>query len=73
MIIYTKHAESRIQQRKLNKSEIEDTILNPAKTILSFRERQLAQKLFAGKILEVVFKKEDNNFIILTAYWLKEE
>lgn len=70
--IYTKHAKIRIEQRKLSKDEIEKTVALSDKILPSFKGRMLAQKLFNDKVLEVVYKKEQNILIILTAYWLEE-
>ena len=69
--IYTKHTKIRIEQRKLLRDEIEETIIGPDKTFASFWGRKIAQKEFQGKILEVVYKEENFNvIIIITAYWL---
>ncbi len=73
MIIYTKHSETRLLQRNIEKKKIQKTILNPDKKITSFRKRWLARKKFADLELEVVFIPEDNDFIIITAYWLYKE
>ena len=70
--IYTKHARIRIEQRKLSKKQIENTVINPDKTLPGFKGRTLVQKSFGSNIIEVVYKREQNNFIILTAYWLEE-
>lgn len=70
--IYTEHAKVRIEQRKLSKEQIEKAVSSPDKILPSFKGRILVQKSFNDEILEVVYKKEQNNFIILTAYWLEE-
>ena len=70
--IYTKHAKIRIEQRKLLKEKIEETVSSPDKILPSFKGRSLAQKSFGSETLEVVYKKEGSSFIILTAYWLEE-
>lgn len=73
MFIYTKHANLRIKQRNLLLKQIEETLISPNKILSAFRGRQIAQKTFGRQVLEVVFKKEKDNIIILTAYWLEEE
>lgn len=70
--IYTKHSKVRIKQRNLKSQQIEETIIEPDKVTSSFRGRLIAQKNFSGQTLEVIFKKQGNNVIIITAYWLKE-
>lgn len=70
--IWTKHLNLRMKQREFSKKEIEETIINPDNKLSSFRKREIAQKNFKDKTLEVVFKKENDKIIIITAYWLKE-
>ena len=67
--IYTRHAQTRIGQRTLIKSQIEQTVLEPDRILPSFKGRQLAQKEFPGYTLEVVYKQEEKGIVILTAYW----
>jgi hypothetical protein len=38
----------------------------------SFRRRELARKDIGGKILEVVFKRELDEIVVITVYWLEE-
>ena len=71
MLIYTSHAERRIKQRNLSRSQIEETVLQPDRVLPGFRERMLAQRGFSGNILEVVYRQERKITIILTAYWLE--
>ena len=68
--MYTKHALTRIEQRNLIKSQIEQTVLQPDRIPPSFKGRQLAQREFSGYTLEVVYKQEEEGIVILTAYWL---
>ena len=70
--IYTKHVNIRIEQRNISKTEIEQTILEPDKTMPAFKGRSIAQKDFRGQTLEVVFKRTDKGILIITAYWLKD-
>ena len=70
--IYTKHSKVRIKQRNLKSQQIEETIIEPDKVTSSFKGRLITQKNFSGETLEVIFKKQGNNVIIITAYWLKE-
>lgn len=70
IFIYTKHANLRIKQRNLSTRQIERTILSPDRTLPSFQKRLLVQKKFGHKTLEVIYRKEGEKIIILTAYWL---
>ena len=73
MFIYTRHAERRIEQRRLFKAQIEEAVLQPDKVLPGFKKRKLAQRDFSGNILEVVYRREGNTTVILTAYWLEED
>ena len=69
---YTQHIKTRIRQREVRHEQIESTVTRPDRTQPGFGGRQLAQKRFYGKLLEVVYKKEEDRIILITAYWLRE-
>jgi len=74
VIIYTRHAKERLSQRKIPESFIEQTLSSPSSEIISsFGKRKIARKVFDKKILEVVFKEENNDMAVITAYWVMEE
>ena len=68
--VYTKHVSTRIKQRKVMPSQIEQAILQPDEVIPSFKGRLMARKELSGNTLEVVYRQEGENTIIITAYWL---
>ena len=72
MFIYTRHAERRIKQRNLSKTQIEETMLQPDKVLPGFKKRMLGRRDFSGNMLEVVYRQEGDTTVILTAYWLEE-
>lgn len=71
-IVFSDHSNTQRIERKIPKKYIFDTVKNPWKKIKSFRNRELLQRQFGGKILEVVIVKEEN-LIIITQYWLEKE
>ena len=71
-IVYTNHAQIRIEQRELSKKQIEASIASPDQTLPSFKGRQLIRKQFDNKTLEVVYRKFSDKIVVITAYWLKE-
>lgn len=73
MFVYTSHAEYRIRQRRISKTRIESTVLQPDKVLASFEKRMLAQRDFSGSTLEVVYVQEQDVIVIVTAYTLEEE
>ena len=70
--VYTTHVELRIRQRSLSRHDIEKTIENPDETVPSFLGREIARKKIGVKTLEVIHKKLNGSWVIITAYWLKE-
>ncbi len=67
MFIYTKHALEKIDALGIEKREIEQTI----KRGMKWKE-EISEKWHAQMVgIEVVFMKEDNNLIIITAYFIR--
>ena len=65
--VYTKHAEERIKMRNIKKKDVEQCIIN-METVEKRNEVTIAQKTINEKILRVVYRIEDNAYIIITAY-----
>lgn len=72
-IIFSDHAKGQKFERKIPKKFILETVRNPQNKLKSFRSRELLQRQFGGKILEVVTVTEDDDLIIITQYWLEKE
>lgn len=72
-IIFSDHSKTQNLIRKIPRKLILEVIKNPQKRKKSFKNRQLLQRKFSDKILEVVTITEDGNLIIITQYWLEEE
>jgi hypothetical protein len=70
--LYTAHAEQRIVERGLSKKLIEGSILNYDQLVLSGFGRKIAEKSFKHKMLRVVFEKDDNVYIVVTAYFVRK-
>lgn len=73
MLVYSQHAKLRVSQRNIKDSEVGETILNADETFSSFGNRQIARKAFKEAVLEVVYKLENENTIVITAYWQHKE
>ena len=69
-IVFSDHSKEQNKIRKIPLPQIKETINNPDKKIVSFPDRYLYQKSFSDKILEVVIKIENNQFIVITQYYL---
>ena len=71
--IFSDHAKEQLVERKIPKKIVLETVKNPQKKINSYKNRELRQRKFGSKILEVVIIEEDNSIIIITQYWLEKE
>ena len=69
-IIFSNHSEIKIEQRKLSKELIKKTIIESDFIIPSHNNRERAYKKFGKNYLEVVFIKEKELIIIITAHWV---
>ena len=67
MFIYTKHALEKIDAPGIEKRDVEQTIRRGMKWREEISEKWHAQ--MAG--IEVVFMKDKNNLIIITAYFVR--
>ncbi len=72
-VVFSDHSKKQNLIRKIPKKFILETIKNPQNKMESFKDRQLLQRRFSGKILEVVTVVENVNLIVITQYWLKKE
>lgn len=72
-VIFSNHASKQRVERKIPKKIVLETIKNPQKILKSYKNRQLLQKQFSGKILEVVMVKEENGLVVITQYFLEKE
>ena len=71
-IVLTDHAKLRMAQRGITQEEIKSVIDDPRAIKESFKERAAARKKMAKGTLEVIYRKSEGNFIIITCYWIKE-
>lgn len=71
-IRFETHAENQIKERKLNKSQIEETLVNPDQLLNSKKNRKIAQKIFKiGRLkflLRVICTVENSDFVVISAY-----
>lgn len=72
-IVFSDHAKKQRIARKIPKSYVLQTVKNPQQKLPSFRNSQLSQKQFGGKILEVVTTTDGESIIVVTQYYLEKE
>jgi len=69
-IKYTLHADFQIQERKIKKVWVEETIKFPDQ-IIKIGEKHYVTKKLNGKILKVVYvKAKEKHIKVVTVYWL---
>lgn len=71
MIEFTNHAKRKIKQRNLKEAWILETLKNPDFVFPSYKNREIAFKKIGKLYLAVIFTKEGQNVLILTAHWEK--
>ncbi len=69
-IIFTKHSILKLQQRKINKQFVFETIKSPDLIRPSYSFREELYKKFGVYYLEVIIKRRKEYIIVLTVHWV---
>lgn len=72
MIIFTQHALLKLKQREIKRNLVLETLKNPEKILSSRNDREIAFRKFGKLYLKVVFRKEQNNIVVITQHWVSE-
>lgn len=64
------HAKKRKRERKIDKAEIQKTLLKPDNLAYADRGRVVVSKKFNQRILEVIYVVENKKIVIVTLYYL---
>ena len=67
-IIYTDHAKQRMEERDVSIGQVEQIVYEPDYTVSSFERRIVATKKIGDRTINVVYKVEGDNIIIITVY-----
>jgi len=70
-IVYTKHAKSRMEHRRILKSDVEDTVLHPDFTVPSRLGRFVAVRKYGDRYLKAVCEKSNGKITVVTVYWTR--
>lgn len=70
LIIFSRHALIKLEQRKINKQFVLETIRNPHLVRPSYGLREELYRKFAKNHLKVVVKKNKGKIIIVTMHWV---
>lgn len=72
MIIFTQHSLLKLRQREIPQLAVARTLKEPDYTFNSYGDRKIAYKKFNQLYLKVVYKIENQNFVVITQHWVKE-
>ncbi|NHJ12421.1 MAG: DUF4258 domain-containing protein [Candidatus Thorarchaeota archaeon] len=68
MILFTRHALERMRQRAISKEEVQQVIRDSDTTLSDGYGHLIAQAKQNEHMLRVFFRKEENSYIVITAY-----
>ncbi|MEK7471115.1 MAG: hypothetical protein AAB623_00495 [Patescibacteria group bacterium] len=70
LIIFTKHASIKLEQRKINKQFVLETIKNPNLVRSTYNFREELYRKFNKNYLMVIIKRKKEYIIVLTMHWV---
>ena len=70
LIIFSRHAVIKLEQRKINKQFVLETIKSPQLVRPSYGFRQELYRRFAKNYLKVVIVKTKLRIIVVTMHWV---
>ena len=70
LIIFSRHALVKLEQRKISKQFVLETLKNPQLVRPSYDFREELYKKFAKNYLKVVIKKVKGKIIVVTMHWV---
>lgn len=68
-IVYTRHAEEKIAERKISRAIIEHSLKNPDTVLEAAFGKQIAHKLIRNKLLRIVYTQRSEKYTVITAYF----
>ena len=72
MIIFTEHSKAKMKQRNISQKLVEKVLKSPDNILFSYGKRKIAHKKIGKLFLRVIFKKEKDKIIVITAHWIKK-
>ncbi len=66
-IIFTRHARQRMKWRRIEETEVIETIKSPERTEPSVFGRMNAYKSIGAKLLKVTYIEEGDNIVVISA------
>ena len=72
LIIFSRHALVKLEQRKISRQFVIETIKNPQLLRPSYDFREELYKKFAKNYLKVVIKKVKGKIVVVTMHWVEK-
>ncbi len=72
MIIFTRHALLKLQQREISREAVRKTLKYPDYKIPSYGDRVIAYKKFDKLYLKVIYRIEEGSMVVITQHWQKK-
>ena len=69
-IIFTRHLRIKLEQRKINRVFVLETIKNPDLVRPTYGLREELYRKFSKLFMKVIIKKKSKHIIVLTAHWV---
>jgi len=69
-VIFTKHLRIKLEQRKINRQFVFETIKSPNLTRPTYGFREELYRKFGKYYLKVVIKRKKEHIIVLTTHWI---
>jgi hypothetical protein len=58
-----------MKQRRISKTQVEDTIVNPDFSSITRLGRRIRLKRYDNKFLKVIYEESNDKITVVTVYW----
>ena len=72
-IKFTLHAKQKIKERNIKKTTVQRALIKPDELINSRNGTKIVQKVKNSKMLRIIFRDEEDSYLVITAYYTKQE
>lgn len=70
LIIFTRHSITKLEQRKINRQFVLETVKKPELIRPSYGFREEFYRKFGKNYLKVVIKRRNEGILVLTQHWV---
>lgn len=72
-IEFSPHAELKVNQRKLSREKVVETVLHPDFSEVGYRKRTSLFKDFGKNLMKVVVVRHRGGVVVVTAHWIAKK